>query len=230
MEQMEQTLKSITHMLPDTICIEQERREADNALRMAVQDLQGAYKGLSGIEELSPIGTNIADITESMVRERIYKRIELVKQDMSLTEGEKNARLGQWQSILGRATRYVRVIERILKEWPSAIWEYDTQIENFYCSNLDATINALATHTVTEEAKEHFRRVWECIEKIRDLRAWENKHDIKSIHLCELQCMSAKAFGEMWQNGIKFDRVIAAKYGFEVGNFKDPKHPERTII
>ena len=228
---MEQTSKNITHTLPDTICIERERREADKALRQAVQDLQSAYRALANIKELAPIGTNIADITEGMVRERIDKRIELVKQDLSLTESEREKRLASWASVRARAARYTKTIEKVLNEWPCASWVYDGTIGTFYCDNIDSVVSDMSTHTVSDEAKEHYHKVWECIDMIRGLREWENKHDIKFQRLADLQCLSAEAFALMWQRAdIKFDRVTAAKYGFAVGNPIDPKHPERVII
>lgn len=231
MEQTEQTLKKLTHMLPDTICIESEKREADNVIRKAVQDLQGAYKGLAHIEELAPLSTCISDFTEEWVNGKVEKRTELVVQDLSLTEEERKKRLASWWSVKARATRYINTIKRVLNEWPCASWAYDGLIENFYCNNIDDVVRAMSTHAVSDEAKDHYLMVWQCINLVRELRRWEDEHNVKSQNLADLQCMTAEAFAEMWVDGcVKFDTTTALRYGFVVGNPHDPKHPERTII
>ena len=219
------------HKLPDMICVEHERRNFDDAIRKAVQELQGAYRALSNIKELAPISTDLADITAEWIRTKTGKRMALVEKDMSLTESERITRLASWQSIIARASRYIKTIERVVSEWHGASWVYDGLIENFYCNNIDDVVRAMSTHAVSDEAKGHYFLVWQCIEFVRGLRRWEDEHNVKSQPLADLQCMTAESFAEMWVDGcVKFDTASAAKYGFVVGNPHDPKHPARTII
>ena len=219
------------HKLPDRICLEHERRNADDALRKAVQELQGAYRALSNIVELAPISTDLADITIEWMREKTGNRMALVEQDMSLIEEERTTRLASWRSIIARATRYIKTIERVVSEWQGASWVYDEQIENFFCANIDDVVRAMSTHAVGDEAKEHYLMVWLCINQVRALRRWEDEHNVKSQLLADMQCLTAESFAEMWVEGcMKFDTTTASRYGFVVGNPHDPKHPERTII
>ena len=217
--------------LPDSVCLAKEKKEADNALRQAVKGVQGAYKALVGIAELSPVSTDLKDLTSEWLRGKIDKRIELVKADMSLTEDERTTRLNAWSSLRARASRYINVIKAVMEKWSSAKWVYDPDIQNLFCSNIDNVTEGMATHKVGDEARTHWRMIQECLQKVRELRAWEDSHDVKSQMLANLQCLTAEAFAEMWIRGdAKFDRATASKYGFEVGNFHDPRHPERVII
>lgn len=217
--------------LPDSICLAKEKETAADSLREAVRSLQGGYRGLSGITELAPVSTDLADITLEWLREKIERRLSLIRADESLTENERIERLQKWGALRARATQYINAIQRAVSAWPSALWKYDETISNFYCSNITEVAEAAATHIVTDEAKTHWRMVQSCLKQIRELRAWEDEHDVKSQLLADSQCLTAEAFAEMWiSGGVKFDRKTAEKYCMVIGNFHDPRHPERVII
>lgn len=217
--------------LPDSICLSKEEVVAADSLREAVRSLQGGYKGLTGLKELTPVSTDLADITHEWLREIIERRLSLIRADESLTEGERTERLNKWGALRAGAAKFINAIQRAVNAWPNAEWQYDEQINNFHCANIEKMAEAVATHSVPEEAKTHWKLIQSCLQQIRELRTWEDAHDVKSQRLADSQAITPEFFAEVWVSGaIKFDRVTATKYGMNVGNYHDPKYPERVLI
>ena len=211
------------HELPDFISLPEEREAVAKQMREAVADVQAAYKNLLNVAELTPIPTDIKEITTDWVKDKVEARMQLVRDDLSLTEVERVARLTTWSSLRARACRYVHTIERVLGECSTrAQWVYDEQIQNFYCGNVEELIEQASKHEVGEEAKKHYSLVGQALDAVRELRDWEDAHDVKSQPLADLQFLNAEDFARLWLDGaVKFDKERAQRYGLQVGNYRD---------
>ena len=225
----EQKNRTMTQTLPTTIVVRQQYNDADTLLRKDVQALQCAFKTLLSIEEIQPL-PSLAEVTDSWVRSIVEPKKELIKADASLTAEERKQRFNSWNFVIGRSAKAIANIANILQTWSAANWQYDETIRNYYCTNIEEVVTSFATHQVPEEAHQHFRMIQEAIDKVRQLREWENTNDIKSYPLADLQIIPTLDFAEAWLNGsIKFDRKFA-HLGINPRNYKDPKNPDRLII
>lgn len=213
--------------LPEKITLQQERIAIDEALRGSIRELQGAWNGLRGITELQPLSTDLKDMTKDWLNGFIQKRFDLIEKDMSLTDNERALRLKSWGIIKARGTRYINIINHVLSSWPDACWTFDSNLDVFYCSNIDHVVESRATHEVPKEAQTHWRMIWECIEKVIELRKWEDQNDVKSRLLADYQTMEQQKFAEMWiTDEAKFDRRFS-HLGINPQNYNTT---ERVII
>lgn len=219
----------MTQTLPKKIVVRQEFNDADAELRKAVQAMQGAYNTLLSIEELQPL-PSLQEIKESWVRSIVEEKKALISADASLTQDERKKRFAAWNFIVTRSAKPIATINNILQKWEDSNWMYDKDINNFYITNLEEVVTTIATHVVPQEAHQHFQLIQEALEKVRELRLWEDEHDVKSQPLADLQAVSPIVFAESWITcSMKFDRRFE-HLGICPKNFKDPTHPDRIII
>lgn len=219
-----------TQNLPDTITLHKQLQEIDADLRRKMVEVQTAYNELKQVAELAPIPTTITHITEAWLKSIIDSKCQLIEGDVSLTTDEKKSRKRAWFLIHARASKQVKTIIQALNTYPDAEWVFDEAINNYYCTNIEQVAAARSKHDVPGEAKEHWALIRKAIEQVKELREWENQHDVKTQPLAFLQDLPPYQFVEAWINGtIKFDRRFAY-LGINPQNFKDPHRPDRVII
>lgn len=196
-------------MVNNKMVIKQEFRDADVSFRDSIRNLQEAYKRLSELKEFSmPI--SIREVNKDFFLSQVRERKNLVSSDLSLTENEKQERIGRWHGISIMATKQANIICDILSKYPTATWKFDETINNYYCTNIEEVVTALVEREIPAEAYEH-RKLFEVIvENVKALREWEKKHDVKTIELCKLYHLPEDAFFEIWCTGaIKNDNRFA---------------------
>lgn len=219
----------MTQTLPARIVVRQQFNDTDAELRKAVQAMQAAYQTMLSIEELQPL-PSLSEIQESWVRSIVEEKKALISADISLTQPERKQRFDAWNFIIARSSKAISTITNILQNWTDAQWVYDEAINNYYCINFEEVVTSIATHEVPEEAHQHYKLIQEALEKVRELRQWEDATDVKSLPLADLQAVSPIVFAESWITGsMKFDRRFEY-LGISPKNFKDPTNPDRIII
>ena len=180
------------------IIVTEARQQAIKDLQQAIHEVQGAYRNLQGIRELQPLSTSIEDITLEWMKATVDKRLSLVEADMSLTEDERDARLGSWRSIKARSARYIHAIERVQTEWPLAQWQYDEQANNVFCSNMDEVVNDKASLAVPGEAERHWELICGVFDAVNRLRTFEKRHNVRKIRLEILRNIKDGELAEQW--------------------------------
>ena len=195
--------------LPKRVVIRQARLDANATLQKAVSELQAAWSDLQGVPEIKPLPTELNRITPEWLYGIISRRTALIEKDESLTEGERENRLHAWISLKARCTRYINTINRVTTTWPG-IWSYDTIMQTFFVPDIEAVADEQATRDTPEDASKHWGMIQEIIAKVKELRQWENKHDVITQPLCTFEGMPPTNFAELWASGdIKYNRSFA---------------------
>ena len=208
--------------LPNRVVMRLARIDTAGSLRRAVADLQGAWKGLQAAGELKPLPTELGGITLDWLNGIISRRTALVEKDESLTENERAERLHSWLTLKSRCNRYINIINGIVEAWPG-IWQYDTIKQTFFIPDIEEVAEQLSTKDTPDEAREHWEMVQEIITKVKELRKWENEHDVITQPLNTFEGMPPKNFAELWASeDIKFNRSFT-HIGIR------PQNPTHTI-
>ena len=214
--------------LPKSIIIPREAHDIESALRTASETLNNSVSTLHHLPELSPLPEALEDVNEGWLDALLSKRTKAIHNDESLTEFDRSNRLQSWSQIKSKALPYVRTIATILRAWKDARWQM--QGTCYVCANAEDIITARATHKVPDEAQEHWRRIHTAIDAVRNLRTWEDAHNIKSQLLGVMNDMLPTIFVESWVNGdMQFDQRFA-HLGIKPQNFHNPNKPNWILF
>lgn len=208
--------------LPEQIVVPQREKDADRELRQSVKNLQAAFDGLQAVEEVHPI-PSLQEINPEWLHSQLAQRIELVEADLTLTEYERQNRLQAWKAIRATAMMHANTICKVLADWPEAYFVFDNEENNYLCANIESVARSRATHETSSLAKEHWKLIQQTLDFIKNLRRWEDEHDIVWRPLANYIEMQPQTFAEMWATGgAKFNH----KYEHLTGRQNNPK----TII
>lgn len=207
----------IRNVMPETFVSSVARRDNDAALRRAERDLNVYASRLAEMREIPDLPTDIRLVTEDFILKAITPRLEAVKNDLTLTEDERDERVKMWHKISNTATKYASSITDIINEWFDVVWQYNDE-ENYYLAvNANDVVNKRSTFPVTEEAKQHYQLIRDALTAVKQLRDWERKQDAKTVSLVTLVRLTPSQIAEAWQTGDakvnhKFDHLPGVRH------------------
>ena len=188
----------IKNIMPETFISSVARRENDAALRRAERDLNVYASRLAEMREIPDLPTDIRLVTEDFILKAITPRLEAVKNDLTLTEDERDERVKMWHKISNTATKYASSITDIINEWFDVVWQYNDE-ENYYQAvNANDVVNRRSTFPVPEEAKQHYELIHNALAAVKELREWERTQDAKVVSLVTLVRLSPSQLAEAW--------------------------------
>lgn len=198
-----------------TVTIERERLQQSRQLDNVSRSLQKTMAELRGIEELD-VPRDLADITTTWLQQQIDECTAPIKADKSLTSDERRERLKPWRAISQRATRLVNIIEGILLSNPDVVFTIEDGEELHYYiseSQIEEVARQRATHDIPHEALQHLDLIQAVREKVENLRAFENQHNVRRYTIEQLLNLPwTGALADMWAVGDIFNDPMAEKW------------------
>ena len=183
-----------------TIVLSNLVREVDSQLRAAIRSLQENYSHLREIKEWE-CPKCIEGITYEKFKEAVTPSIEAIRNDISLTEGERVERISKWNQLLRTFARFSRPIEAVVEEWPEVEWQYYEPIGNFVpVSDLDSIVVARCTRPMPQDAVAHYELIQTALKHIKELRTWESAHNVKQTPLALLANYPLDVLAEAYLN------------------------------
>lgn len=192
---MEKT--EICDEMPTTIIIDGERRKADEALKLALQNAQCAYSALRELEDLEEI-PEPHNCTSQWLDCITNKKKEAVNKADFLTKEQKLALTEQWEKLAIKASGYVGIIQSFISNIPYVQYGYDEETANIYIKDFATLVNCRCVRSVPAEANTHWQLIQNVKKAIQDLREWEKAEDLKKYRLEELFAMTPQLIAEEW--------------------------------
>lgn len=189
--------KEIYDNMPTTIIIDGERRKADEALRLALQNAQCAYSALREIEDLGEI-PEPHNCTSQWLDCITNKKKEAVNKADFLTKDQRVSFIEQWEKLARKASGYVGIIQSFISSIPYLQYGYDEETANIYIKDFTTLVNSRCVRSVPSEAHTHWQLIQNARKAIQDLRQWENGEDMKKYRLEELFAMTPQLIAEEW--------------------------------
>jgi len=211
-----------------SVVIERERQQVWRQLANVSRSLQQTMAQLLSIEELD-VPADLADITTTWLQQQIDECTAPIKADKSLTGNERRERLKPWKAISQRATRLVNIVQGILASNGDVVFtiEDDEDGKRRYFideQQIEAVALQRATHTVPPQALEHLELIQEVREKVENLRAFENQHNVRRYTLEQLLRLPwTCGLDELWVTGGIFKDTIEEKYKNFFPTYKQSK-------
>ena len=191
-------MKTIKNVMPECFISAGTKRDTDAALRRAERELNLFVSRLSEMREIPQLPTDIKLIDEEFIKEAITPRMEAVKNDLSLTEDERDERLKMWKQISNTASKYVFAVKEIVLQWPDVQWVWDNEENHYLAANAPEVVDKRSTFDVPQEAKEHYELIQNCLAAVKKLREWERTQDAKTVSLITLVRLSPSQLAEAW--------------------------------
>jgi len=183
-----------------TVTIERERLTEARRLDNVSRSLQKAMSELQVVEELQPIPADLGDITTTWLQQRLDECTAPIKADKSLTSDERRERLKPWKAISQRALRLVNIVQGILAsngDVTFTIEDDENGKRRYYIdeAQIEEVARQRATHEIPVEAIQHLELIQEVRAKVDELRAFEQKHNVRRYTVEQL-------LGLPWTNGL----------------------------
>lgn len=200
-----------------TICIQRERQQQARQLDNVSRTLEKTMAELLSIEELD-VPADLADITDEWLQHEVNACTAPIKADKSLTSDERRERLKPWKAIRQRATRLVNIVQGILASNGDVFFTIENG-ENgqhrYFISEaqIEAVAIQRATHDVPPQALEHLELIQAVREKVENLRAFENQHNVRRYTVEQLLNLPwTGALADMWATGDIFNDLMVKKW------------------
>ena len=187
--------------MPETFVSSGARRDTDAALRRAERELNVYISRLTEMREIPQLIADLAKVNEDFIKKAIIPRLEAVKNDLSLTEDERDEKLKTWNIISTTARKYANAITDIVNQWPDVEWQFDEKENYYYAVNATEVVDKRSTFDVPQEAKEHYDRIRNAFAAIQELREWEKSQDAKTVALVTLVRLTPSQLAEAWHSG-----------------------------
>ena len=213
--------------LKQTTTIERERLQMLRQLANVSRSLQQTMAELLSIEELD-VPADLGDITEDWLQREIVACASPIRQDRSLTAAEKQERLRPWKALRQRVLRLVDIIQGILVANPDVVFtiENDENGPRYFISEaqIEEVARRRATHTIPPEGLLHLELIQEVREKVENLRAFENQHNVRRYTIGQLMNLPwTGALDELWATGGIFKDTVEEKYKNFFPTYKQSK-------
>ena len=191
----------IKNIMPETFVSSGARRDTDAALRRAERELNVYISRLTEMREIPQLIADLAKVNEDFIKKAIIPRLEALKNDLSLTEDERDEKLKTWNIISTTARKYANAITDIVNQWPDVEWQFDEKENYYYAVNATEVVDKRSTFDVPQEAKEHYDRIRNAFAAIQELREWEKSQDAKTVALVTLVRLTPSQLAEAWHSG-----------------------------
>lgn len=206
----------------ETIILESLRRDLDAAVRRSIRQVQESVTKLQEFSEWECPKT-IHQVNFEEFKRQIAPRIEAVKADLSLTEGERAERLKNWHALSMRFAKVCKPVEEALDEFPELEWTFFEANNNFIPkSDLDELVERRCTRELPPMAKTHYRLIQQAKASVEVLRDWEERNNVKCMPLAALITHTIEQLAEGYLN----ETIFNSKYTQRI----DGRTQKRLII
>lgn len=203
--------------LKQTITIQREQLQQARQLDNVSRSLTKTMSELQGIEELD-VPRDLSDITEEWLQHEVNACAAPIRQDRSLTAAEKQERLKPWKALRQRALRLVDIIQGILQSNHDVVFTIEDD-ENgkrrYYIdeAQIEEVARRRATHEIPVEAIQHLEHIQEVRAKVDELRAFEQKHNVRRYTVEQLLNLPwTGCLADMWAVGDIFNDPQTEKW------------------
>lgn len=192
---------TIKNIMPESFISAGTKRDTDAALRRAERELNININRLLEMREIPELPTDIKQIDEDFITKAITPRIEAVKNDLGLTEEERDERLKAWKQISNTASKYTFAVKEILLQWPDVQWVWNSEENHYQAANAPEVVDKRSTFDVPPEARQHYQLIQNALAAVIKLREWEKTQDAKTVSLVTLVRLTPSQIAEAWQSG-----------------------------
>ena len=216
----------IKSIMPKTFVSPMVRRDTDAALRRAERDINENYGKLATMREMPELPKDITKIDKDFIDGVFAPRLEAVKNDITLTEDERDEKVRNWSRIRAVSYKYANSIQVTLSQWPEAVWKYNADTQSFRIDDFFDIVDTRSTFDTPAEAQKHYALIQNALAAVKKLREWEQSQDAKTMPLLALVRLTPEQLAEVWRSG---DAQVNHKFD-HLPNMRHENYSKTIII
>lgn len=194
-------MEIVKNNMPERFVSPMVRRDTDAALRRAERDINENYGKLATMREMPELPKDVTKIDKDFIDGVFAPRLEAVKNDIALTEDERDEKVRNWSRIRATAYKYANSIQVTLSQWPEAVWKYYAEDNSFHITDFFDIVDTRSTFDTPKEALQHYALIQDALAAVKKLREWEQSQDAKTMPLLALIRLTPEQLAEVWRSG-----------------------------
>ena len=214
-------MEKVKFEIPKRVLNKKKLEEVANSLHHLLNEANDAYKELKQMGDFASQMPDLSTLSYSFAEAITARAIQAIEENQAMTFAEKQEAVKKWRGLQDTAHSYISTITHAMEAMP--LQEADGVL---ICPALEKIAQEQSYVAIPEQAPAHYQKMMAVVQAVEELREFEKKNEIPSLHLIDLTTyLQPEAFAYQWALGI-FAQVDEAtkkareKYGYQRPNFK----------
>lgn len=206
--------------IPKRVINTKKLEEQINNLHNLLTKANDAYKELKQMGDFASQMPDLSTLTYSYAEAITTKAITAIESSNAMTFAEKQEAVKKWRGLQDTANSYISTITHAMEAMP--LQEADGVL---ICPALEKIAQEQSYVAIPEQAPAHYQKMMAVVQAVEELRDFEKKNEIPSLHLQDLTTyVNADAFAHQWAFGIFAPIDEATKRARDKYGYKRPEN------
>lgn len=206
--------------LPKRVVNNKKKEEQINSLQTLLAKANQAYKELKQMGDFAAQMPDLSNLSYSFAEALTQKALKAIEGNDAMTFEEKKEATKKWRRLQDKANSHISAISLAKEAIP-------LQEENgsLICPTLEEIAKEKNYVEISEEANTHYSLFMAVTQAVEELREFERKNDLPSLHLYDLASYEdPNVFAHQWAFGIFAPADEATKQMRERYGYKRPSN------
>lgn len=191
-------MEKIKFEIPKRVLNTKRLEEQINSLHRLLNKANDAYKELKQMGDFASQMPDLSTLSYSYAEAITAKAIQAIEESQAMTFAEKQEAVKRWRDLQDRANSFITTISKAQEAMP--LQEVNGEL---ICPSLEEIAKEKSYVAIPEQAPAHYEKMMAVVQAVEELRDFEKKNEIPSLHLIDLTTyLNADAFAVQWAFGI----------------------------
>lgn len=191
-------MEKIKFEIPKRVLNTKRLEEQINSLHHLLNKANDAYKELKQMGDFASQMPDLSTLSYSYAEAITAKAIQAIEESQAMTFAEKQEAVKRWRDLQDRANSFITTISKAQEAMP--LQEVNGEL---ICPSLEEIAKEKSYVAIPEQAPAHYEKMMAVVQAVEELRDFEKKNEIPSLHLIDLTTyLNADAFAVQWAFGI----------------------------
>lgn len=191
-------MEKVKFDVPKRVLNTKKLEELTNSLHHLLNEANNAYKELKQMGDFASQMPDLSTLSYSFAEAITNKAIQAIESNEAMTFGEKQEAVKKWRGLQDTANSYISTIANAQEAMP--LQEVNGEL---ICPSIEEIAHEQSYVAIPEQAPAHYQKLMAVVQAVEELRDFEKKNEIPSLHLIDLTTyLNADAFATQWAFGI----------------------------
>lgn len=191
-------MEKIKFEIPKRVLNTKKMEEAINSLHHLLNKANDAYKELKQMGDFASQMPDLSTLSYSFAEAITARAIQAIEENQAMTFAEKQEAVKKWRGLQDTANSYISTITHAMEAMP--LQEADGVL---ICPALEKIAQEQSYVAIPEQAPAHYQKMMAVVQAVEELREFEKKNEIPSLHLIDLTAyVNADTFAYQWAFGV----------------------------
>lgn len=213
-------MEKVKFDVPKRVLNTKKLEELSNSLHHLLNEANQAYKELKQMGDFASQMPDLSTLSYSFAEASTNKAIQAIESNEAMTFGEKQEAVKKWRGLQDTANSYISTISNAQEAMP--LQEAEGVL---ICPSIEEIAKEKSYVEIPMEAYMHYEKMMAVVQAVEELRDFEKKNEIPSLHLIDLTTyVNADAFATQWAFGVFAPADEATKRAREKYGYHRPEN------